>query len=91
MEISVVVGAEREVERSINDGIWSVYYFLLIVCIMIMWKPSENTSAYAYHFQVATDIQEVWGEETEVRRRTTRSTDCRMRSCWIPRRREKSK
>ena len=59
MEISVVVGTEREVERSINDGIWSVYYFLLIVCIMIMWKPSENSSAYAYHFQVATDIQEV--------------------------------
>lgn len=57
----MVVGAEREVERSINDGIWSVYYFLLIVCIMIMWKPSENSSAYAYHFQVATDIQEVWG------------------------------
>ena len=55
----MVVGAEREVERSINDGIWSVYYFLLIVCIMIMWKPSENSSAYAYHFQVATDIQEV--------------------------------
>lgn len=20
-----------------------------------MWKPSENTSAYAYHIQVATD------------------------------------
>lgn len=36
-----------------------MYYFLLIVCIMIMWKPSENSSAYAYHFQVATDIQEV--------------------------------
>lgn len=55
----MVVGAGKKVECSINDGIWSVYYFLLIVCIMIMWKPSENSSAYAYHFQVATDIQEV--------------------------------
>ena len=42
----------------INDGIWSMYYFLLILCIMIMWKPSENSSEYAYHIQVASDIQE---------------------------------
>ena len=43
----------------INDGIWSIYYFLLFFCIMMMWKPSENTSAYAYHIQVASDAQEV--------------------------------
>ena len=36
-----------------------MYYFLLILCIMIMWKPSENSSEYAYHIQVASDIQEV--------------------------------
>lgn len=38
-----------------NDGVWNIYYFLLFLAIMIMWKPSENSSAYAYHIQVATD------------------------------------
>ena len=37
-----------------NDGIWTVYYFVLFVAIMIMWKPSENSSAYAVHIQVPT-------------------------------------
>lgn len=31
-----------------------------IVCrIMIMWMPSENTSAYAYHIQLSTSEQAV--------------------------------
>ena len=25
---------------------------------MLMWKPSENSAAYAYHSELATDIQE---------------------------------
>ena len=25
---------------------------------MLMWKPSENSAAYAYHNELATDIQE---------------------------------
>ena len=41
-----------------NDGIWSVYYFILFVCLMVMWRPSENAAAYAYHSELATDIQE---------------------------------
>lgn len=40
-----------------NDGVWNIYYFLLFLAIMIMWKPSENSSAYAYHIQVATNEQ----------------------------------
>ena len=45
--------------RSINDGIWGLFYFFLFVSIMIMWGPSENTSEYAYHIQIATGEQEV--------------------------------
>ena len=41
-----------------NEGIWSIYYLVLFVCLMYMWKPSENASAYAYHSELATDIQE---------------------------------
>ena len=40
-----------------NDGIWTLYYYVLFVAIMVMWKPSENSSAYAYHLQVATNEQ----------------------------------
>lgn len=33
---------------------------------MIMWKPSENSSAYAYHIQVATNAEGVgFKEENE--------------------------
>lgn len=42
---------------SMNDGIWNIYYYILFVAIMVMWKPSENSSAYAYHLQVATNEQ----------------------------------
>ncbi|KAK8826059.1 hypothetical protein WA556_003788 [Blastocystis sp. ATCC 50177/Nand II] len=42
----------------INDGIWGLFYFFLFVSIMIMWRPSENTSEYAYHIQIATGEQE---------------------------------
>ena len=41
-----------------NEGIWSIYYFILFLCLMIMWKPSENSAAYAYHNELATDVQE---------------------------------
>ena len=41
-----------------NEGIWAVYYFILFFCLMLMWKPSENSAAYAYHSELATDIQE---------------------------------
>lgn len=41
----------------INDGIWGLFYFTLFVVIMIMWMPSENTSAYAYHIQLSTSEQ----------------------------------
>ena len=62
----MVVGDVCCVECSINDGIWSVYYFLLFFFIMIMWKPSENSSAYAYHIQVATNAEGVgFKEENE--------------------------
>ena len=43
---------------SMNEGIWSIYYFILFLCLMIMWKPSENSAAYAYHNELATDVQE---------------------------------
>ena len=42
----------------LNEGIWAVYYFILFFCLMLMWKPSENSAAYAYHSELATDIQE---------------------------------
>lgn len=41
-----------------NDGIWSVYYFILFLCLMVMWKPNENASAYAYHSELATEMHE---------------------------------
>ena len=43
---------------SMNEGIWCVYYYILFVCLMLMWRPSENAAAYAYHNELATDIQE---------------------------------
>ena len=72
--------------RSINEAIWSIYYFLLFFCIMVMWKPSENTAAYAYHLQVATDAEAV----RQNGGRTMRSTDCPTRRWWRPRTRERS-
>ena len=59
MEISVVVGMNVWIDCSINDGVWSIYYLLLFFFIMIMWKPSENSSEYAYHIQVATNADDV--------------------------------
>lgn len=44
-----------------NQGLWDLFYLLLMVAIMIMWLPSENTSAYASHIQIATSEQT--GEE----------------------------
>ena len=41
-----------------NEGIWCIYYYILFVCLMLMWRPSENAAAYAYHNELATDIQE---------------------------------
>ncbi|KAK8796992.1 hypothetical protein WA588_001117 [Blastocystis sp. NMH] len=41
----------------INDGIWGLFYVILFVAIMIMWLPSENTSAYAYHMEISTSDQ----------------------------------
>lgn len=46
-----------------NEGVWSLYYFLLFLCLMCMWRPTENSAAYAHHSELATDIQE--GEEEE--------------------------
>ena len=43
---------------SMNEGIWCVYYYILFVCLMLMWRPSANAAAYAYHNELATDIQE---------------------------------
>ena len=50
---------KSELKHIINDGIWGLLYFLLFVVIMVMCMPSENTSAYAYHIQVATSEQPV--------------------------------
>ena len=58
MEVPVAVGAVRGCERRMNDGIWAVYYYILFMCLMVMWKPNENASAYAYHNELATDIRE---------------------------------
>ena len=41
-----------------NDGVWSVYYYVLFMCLMVMWKPNENASAYAYHNELATEARE---------------------------------
>lgn len=38
-----------------NDGIWSLFYCLIIVVIMYLWAPDERSLAYAYHVQVSTD------------------------------------
>lgn len=48
-----------------NDGVWSVFYFLIICSIMVgdrthyyfqyLWAPNERSLAYAYHVQVATE------------------------------------
>ena len=48
-----------KVTRSINDGIWGLFYVILFVAIMIMWLPSENASAYAYHMEISTSDQPV--------------------------------
>ena len=55
-----------------NDGVWSVFYFVIICSIMVLlwygnhrqylWAPNERSLAYAYHVQVATDER----PETEV-------------------------
>ena len=57
--ISGCKNMRKEVKISINDGIWGLFYFTLFVVIMIMWMPSENTSAYAYHIQLSTSEQAV--------------------------------
>lgn len=54
----MVVRLSPPLPRSMNEGIWAVYYFILFFCLMLMWKPSENSAAYAYHSELATDIQE---------------------------------
>ncbi|CBK23468.2 uncharacterized protein [Blastocystis hominis] len=41
-----------------NEGVWSLYYFLLFLCLMYMWRPTENSAAYAHHSELATDIQD---------------------------------
>ena len=48
-----------------NDGVWSVFYFVIIGSIMVtmtqmiyaqyLWAPNERSLAYAYHVQVATE------------------------------------
>lgn len=43
--------------RRMNQGLWDLFYLLLMVAIMIMWLPSENTSEYASHIQIATSEQ----------------------------------
>ena len=50
---------QKDLTSSMNEGIWSIYYFILFLCLMIMWKPSENSSEYAYHIQVATNADDV--------------------------------
>lgn len=40
-----------------NQGIWDLFYLLLMIAIMVMWLPSENTSDYASHIQIATSDQ----------------------------------
>ena len=44
-----------------NEGVWSLYYFLLFLCLMYMWRPTENSAAYAHHSELATDIPH-WGD-----------------------------
>ena len=41
-----------------NEGVWSLYYFLLFLCLMYMWRPTENSAAYAHHSELATDVQD---------------------------------
>ena len=58
MEVPVAVGARGGCECRMNDGVWSVYYYVLFMCLMVMWKPNENASAYAYHNELATEARE---------------------------------
>lgn len=41
-----------------NEGHLGRLLLHLFFCLMLMWKPSENSAAYAYHSELATDIQE---------------------------------
>lgn len=52
--------------NSMNEGIWCVYYLILFICLMLMWRPSENAAAYAYHSELATDAQEGVGVTMEI-------------------------
>ena len=39
----------------INEGVWSCFYLAVLGAIMILWRPTENVSAYAYRMQIATE------------------------------------
>lgn len=61
MAVGTRGGAEARLRRRMNQGLWDLFYLLLMAAIMVMWLPSENTSAYASHIQIATSEQT--GEE----------------------------
>lgn len=38
-----------------NEGIWNLFYLLILIYMLTLWAPNENSSAYAYHMQISTD------------------------------------
>ena len=66
-----------------NQGLWDLFYLLLMAAIMVMWLPSENTSAYASHIQIATSEQTLCGfhlgeclDQTELPKRYAGFSTC---------------
>jgi hypothetical protein len=37
------------------EGMWHVIYFVVLVAIAFLWRPSANATAYAYSEQLNTD------------------------------------
>jgi len=45
------------------EGMWHVIYFVVLVAVAILWRPSENATAYAYSEQLTTDADDEEGIE----------------------------
>jgi len=48
-----------------RDGLWDVLYLLVLLAIMMMAPPSQNSTAYAYSTELTTDEDEMDGMEMD--------------------------
>ncbi|KAK8790976.1 hypothetical protein WA158_005607 [Blastocystis sp. Blastoise] len=38
-----------------NEGIWTIFYLVVLIYVLKLWAPNENSAAYAYHMQISTE------------------------------------